>query len=83
MVCEKNTHAMTLVDPYVVYENNRHEMTLDVVNERIHISMTMVDPYVVCEKNRHAMTLAVVCEKNKHAMTLWIHMWFVERTDMQ
>ena len=28
MVNEKNTHAMTLVDPYVVYEKNIHEMTL-------------------------------------------------------
>ena len=36
MDCEKNTHAMTLVDPYVVCEKNTHAMTL-------------VDPYVVCE----------------------------------
>ena len=35
MVHEKNTHAMTLVDPYVVHEKNRQAMTL-------------VDPYVVC-----------------------------------
>ena len=50
-------------------EKNRHEVTLDVVNEIIHISMTMVVPNVVCEKNTHAMTLVdpyVVYEKNKH-----------------
>ena len=35
VVHEKNTHAMTLVDPCVVHEKNRHAMTL-------------VDPYVVC-----------------------------------
>ena len=58
--------SMTLVDPYVVCEKNSHEMTLDVVNERIHLSMTVVVPYVVCEKNTHAMTLAVVNEKNTH-----------------
>ena len=42
---------MTLVDPYVVHEKNRHPMTL-------------VDPYVVHQKNRNAMTLVdpyVVC----------------------
>ena len=54
---EKKTHAMTLVDPYVIQEKNTHAMTL-------------VDPYVVCEKNTHAMTLVVVYEKNIHAMTL-------------
>ena len=41
MVCEKNTHAMTL----------------DVVHERNTHAMALVDPYVVCEKNRHAITL--------------------------
>ena len=30
-VHEKNTHPMTLVDPYVVCEKNRQAMTLDVV----------------------------------------------------
>ena len=35
MVHEKNTHPMTLVDPYVVHEKNRH-------------AVTPVDPYVVC-----------------------------------
>ena len=54
----------------MVCEKNRHEMTLDVVNERIHISMTMVVPYVVCEKNTHAMNLDVVNERNTHAITL-------------
>ena len=93
---EKNIHAMTLVDPYVVCEKNTHAMTL-------------VDPYVECAKNIHAMTLAVVNEKNTHEMTLvdpcgfgkehtcnlrWclrkedtcndtsVSMWFVKRTDM-
>ena len=28
VVTKKNTHAMTLVDPYVVCEKNTHEMTL-------------------------------------------------------
>ena len=28
VVHEKNTHAMTLVDPCVVHEKNRHAMTL-------------------------------------------------------
>ena len=32
VVHEKNTHTMTLVDPYVVYGKNRHAMTLFVVN---------------------------------------------------
>ena len=53
---EKNTHAMTLVDPCVVCGKNTHAMTL-------------VDPYVVCGKNTHAMILVdpcVVCEKNTH-----------------
>ena len=54
VVHEKNTHPMTLVDPYVVCEKNRHAMTLAVVHEQ----------------NTHAMTLGVVHEKNRHAMTL-------------
>ena len=48
MVCEKNTHAMTLA---MVHGKSRHAMTL-------------VDPSVVCDKNTHAMTLVdpdVVC----------------------
>ena len=35
VIHEKNSHAMTLANPYVVHEKNRHAMTL-------------VDPYVVC-----------------------------------
>ena len=31
VVNEKNTHAMTLVDPYVVCEKNTHSMTLVLV----------------------------------------------------
>ena len=58
MVHEKNTHPMTLVDPYVVHEKNRHAMTL-------------VDPYVVC------------LEEQTWNHTRWIHMWFMEVTDMQ
>ena len=49
--------SMTLVDPYVLCEKNTHAMTLVVVSERNTHAMTLVDPYVVCEKNTHAMTL--------------------------
>ena len=45
VVYENNTHAMTLVYPYVVCENNRHAMTLDVVHEKHTHAMTLVDPY--------------------------------------
>ena len=48
VVHEKNTHAMTLVDPCVVYERNKHAMTLAVVHEKNRHAMTLVDPYVVC-----------------------------------
>ena len=41
---KKNTHVVTLVDPYVVCGKNTYAMTL-------------VGPYMVCEKNTHAMTL--------------------------
>ena len=41
VVSKKNTHAMTLVDPYVVSEENTHATPLAVVNE----------------KSRHVMTL--------------------------
>ena len=68
---QKNTHAMTPVDPHVVYGSKRHAMTL-------------VDPYVVHEKNRHAMTLGVVHEKNRDAMALVDpNVWFMKRTYMQ
>ena len=40
VVTKKNTHAMTLVDPWVDCEKNTHAMTL-------------VDPYMLCEKNTH------------------------------
>ena len=64
VVHENNRHAMTLVDPCVVYGSNRHAMTLAVIHEKNRHAMTLVDPYVVHEKNRHAMTLVdpyVVC----------------------
>ena len=48
---------MTLVDPYVVCEKNTHAMTLGVVHEKNTHPMTLVDSYVVCEKNTHAITL--------------------------
>ena len=60
VVHEKNTHAITPVDPCVVCEKNRHAMTLGVVHEKNRHAMTLVDPCVVCEKNRHAMTLVLV-----------------------
>ena len=50
MVCENNTHAMTLG---VVNGKNTHAMTLAVVNEKNTHEMILVDPYVVCEKNTH------------------------------
>ena len=52
VVTKKNTHAMTLVDPCVVFGKNTHAMTLD--------------PCVVCEKNTRPMTLAVVSEKSTY-----------------
>ena len=64
VVHEKNKHAMTLVDPYVVCGRNIHAMTLVVVHEKNRHAMTLVDPCVVHEKNTHAMTLVdpyVVC----------------------
>ena len=48
---------MTLVDPYVVCDKNTHAMTLDVVCEKTTHPMTLVDPSVDCEKNTHAITL--------------------------
>ena len=54
----KRTHiSMTLVDPYVVCEKNRHSLTLVVVLEKNTDAMTLVDPSVDCEENTHAMTL--------------------------
>ena len=46
MVHEKNRYAMTLVDPYVVCQDNTHAMTLGVVHEKNRYAMTSVDPYV-------------------------------------
>ena len=34
VVTKKNTHAMTLVDPCVVYKENTHAMTRAVVKEK-------------------------------------------------
>ena len=45
--------SMTLVDPYVVCENNTHEMTLVVVSKKNTHAMTLVDPCLVSEKNTH------------------------------
>ena len=44
---------MTLVDPYVVCEKNTHAMTLDVVCKKNTHVMTLVDPCVVSEENTH------------------------------
>ena len=52
MDCEKNTHEMTLVDPYVVCEKNTHAMIL-VVSNKIIQAITLVDPCVVSEENTH------------------------------
>ena len=76
---------MTLVDPYVVCQENTHAMTLGVVHEKNRHAMTLVDPCVVHEKNTHPMTLVdpyVVClEEQTCNHTRWIHMWFMEVTD--
>ena len=53
MDCEKSTHAMTLVDPYVVCEKNTHAMTPVVVSKNNTHAMTLVDPCVVSEENTH------------------------------
>ena len=53
MDCEKSTHAMTLVEPYVVCEKNTHGMTPVVVSEKKIHAMTLVDPCVVSEENTH------------------------------
>ena len=50
---EKNTHAMTLVDPFVVSEGNTHAMTLVVVTKKNTHAMTLVDPWVVVQNNTH------------------------------
>ena len=48
MVNEKSRHAITLVDPCVVCEKNTHAITLGVVHEKNRQAMTLMDPYVVC-----------------------------------
>ena len=50
---EKSTHAMTLVDLYVVCEKNTHAMTLVVVRKNNTHAMTLVDPCVVSKENTH------------------------------
>ena len=62
--------SMTLVDPYVVCEKITHAMTLVFVSNKNTHAITLVDPCVVFEENTHAMTLAIVNEKNTHAITL-------------
>ena len=44
---------MTLVYLYVVCEKNTHEMTLVVVSKKNTHAMTLVDPCVVSEENIH------------------------------
>ena len=44
---------MTLVDPYVVCEKNTHEMTLVVVSGKNTHAMTLVDPCVDSKENTH------------------------------
>ena len=53
VVRKKSTHAMTLVDPYVVCEMNSHVMTPVVVSKKSTHAMTLGDPYVVFEENTH------------------------------
>ena len=53
VVTKKNTHAMTLVDPYVVCEKNKHAMTLVVVSKKNTHAMKLVDPCVVSLENAH------------------------------
>ena len=40
---------MTLVDPYVVCEKNTHAKTLVIVTKKNTHAMTPVDPWVDCE----------------------------------
>ena len=63
VVCQKNTHEMTLV---VVSKKNTHAKTPVFVGEKSTHAMT---PVVVSEKNIHAMTPvdpSVVSEENTH-----------------
>ena len=45
--------SMTLVDPYVVCEKNTHAMTLVVVSKKNTHAITLVDPCVVSEATTH------------------------------
>ena len=51
VVSKKNTHAMTLVDPCVVSEENTDAMTLVVVSKKNTHAMALVDPCVVSKEN--------------------------------
>ena len=53
VVSKKNTHAMTLVDPYVVWEKNTHVVTQVVISKKNTYAMPLVDPCVVSEENTH------------------------------
>ena len=53
VVSKKNTHAMTLVDSYVVCEKNTHAMTLVVVSKNNTHAMTLVESCVVSKENTH------------------------------
>ena len=53
MDSENGTHAMTLMDPYVVCEKNTHATTLVAVSEKNTHAMTLVDPCVVSVQNTH------------------------------
>ena len=53
VVTKKNTHAMTLVDPWVDCEKSTHAMTLVVVSEKNTHTMTLVDPCVFSEESTH------------------------------
>ena len=44
VVSKKNTHAMTLVDPCVISEENTHAMTQVVVSKKSAHALTLVDP---------------------------------------
>ena len=61
VVNEKSRHAMTPVDPCVVYGSNRHAMTLAVVHEKNRHAMALVDPCVVHEKNTSSDTGGSLC----------------------
>ena len=45
--------SMALVDPYEVCEKNTHAMTLVVVSKKITHAITLVVPCVVSEENTH------------------------------